>query len=100
MDILAIQNAIREDNVFFTEHAVQQMAKRGIDDDEVLETILSGEIIEEYPADKYGPSCLIYGQTDGGRHLHVVSSLPPRVRIITVYEPDSDEWLNNRRKKK
>lgn len=23
--------------------------------------ILSGEVIEEYPKDKYGPSCLIYG---------------------------------------
>lgn len=100
MDILPIQNAVREDNIFFTEHAVRQMAKRDINDDEVVETILSGEIIEEYPADKYSPSCLIYGQTENSRSLHVVSSLPPRVRIITVYEPDPDEWLDNRRRKK
>jgi hypothetical protein len=61
MDILAIQNAVREDNIFFTEHTARQMAKRNISDDEVVMTISSGEIIEEYPADKYGPSCLIYG---------------------------------------
>ena len=100
MDILAIQNSIREGNVFFTEHAVRQMAKRDINDDEVVEVILSGGIIEEYPADKYGPSCLIYGQTDNSRHLHVVCSLPPRVKIITIYEPDPDEWLDYRRRKK
>jgi hypothetical protein len=100
MDILAIQNAVREDNIFFTEHTARQMAKRNISDDEVVMTISSGEIIEEYPADKYGPSCLIYGQTENNRHLHVVCSLPPRVRIITVYEPDPDEWIDNRRRKK
>jgi len=100
MDILAIQNAVREDNIFFTEHTARQMAKRNISDDEVVMTISSGEIIEEYPADKYGPSCLIYGQTENSRHLHVVCSLPPRVRIITVSEPDPDEWIDNRRRKK
>lgn len=100
MDIVAIQNAVREDDVFFTDHVMRQMAKRDINDDEVVETILSGMIIEKYPADKYGPSCLVYGQTQKNRHLHVVCSLPPRVRIITAYEPDPDEWLDHRRRKK
>ena len=100
MNILAIQKEIREDNIFFSEHAVRQMAKRNINDNDVVETILSGEIIEEYPADKYSPSCLIFGETKSKRPLHVVCSLPPRVRIITVYQPDPDEWINNRRRKK
>jgi hypothetical protein len=34
-----------------------------------------GEIIEEYPDDKYSPSCLIYGKTEGGRELHVHAAL-------------------------
>ena len=53
MDILSIQNAVRESTIFFTDHAVRQMAKRNIDDLEVCEAILLGEIIEEYPEDKY-----------------------------------------------
>lgn len=61
---------------------------------------MSGEIIEEYPDDKYGPSCLLYGQTSADRPLHVLCSVPPRVRIITVYEPDPDEWLDNRVRRK
>jgi len=74
MDILAIQNAVREGSIFFTDHAVRQMAKRNIDDVEVCEVILSGEIIEKYPEDKYSPSCLVYG-------------------------PDPDEWAEYRRRK-
>lgn len=99
MDILGIQKAVHESAIFFTDHAVRQMAKRNIDDLEVCEAILSGEIIEEYPDDKYSPSCLVYGRTLKERHLHVVCSLPPRVRIVTVYDPDPDEWTDYRRRK-
>ena len=60
----------------------------------VMEAILNGEIIEEYPQDKYSPSCLIYGKTKAGRDLHVQVSLPPKVVVITTYEPDSDEWID------
>ena len=28
-------------------------------------------IIEDYPDDKYGPSCLILGYTKNGRPLHI-----------------------------
>ena len=72
------------------------MIKRSIDRVEIEETVLAGEIIEEYPDDKYSPSCLIYGKTDNGRDLHVQLSLPPLVVIITVYDPDPEEWINGK----
>lgn len=95
MDIEPIQQAARESNLIFTDHAIRQMAKRGIMDTEVGEAILSGAIIEENPEDKYSPSCLIYGHTQTGRPLHVLCSLPPRVRVITAYQPDPKEWFDN-----
>jgi len=51
-----------------------------------------GVVIEDYPDDKYGPSCLILGQTDEGRVLHIHVSYPPGVKIITVYVPRFDDW--------
>ena len=72
------------------------MIKRSIDRVEIEETVLAGEIIEEYPDEKYSPSCLIYGKTDNGRDLHVQLSLPPLVVIITVYDPDPEEWINGK----
>jgi len=55
--------------------------------------MLSGEVIEGYPKDKYGPSCLIYGVTKEGRILHVQCSIDP-VWVITAYDPalNPDEW--------
>lgn len=46
----------------FSLHAIEMMLKRDISEAEVEESVLNGEIIEEYPDDKYSPSCLIYGK--------------------------------------
>ena len=61
---------------------------------EVEEAVLRGEIIEEYPEDKYSPSCLVHGKTEKGRDLHVQVSLPPVVVVITTYDPDPKEWID------
>ncbi len=65
-----------------------------------LEEAIGGqsEIIEDYPEDKYGPSCLVLGFRKAGRPLHVQCSYPtrPLVKIITLYEPDPDLWIDFR----
>ena len=70
------------------------MIKRNVTRQEVEGAMLSGEIIEEYHDDKYSPSCLIYGKTEVGRDLHIQVSYPPSVVVITVYEPDPEEWVD------
>lgn len=68
---------------------------------EVKMALLAGEIIEDYPNDKYGPSCLIFGTSSIGRLLHVQCSYPtrPLVKVITVYEPNLMEWIDSRHRR-
>jgi hypothetical protein len=82
----------------FSKHAADQTLLRGIGVQEVREAIASGEVIEDYPDDKYGPSCLILGFTQARRPLHVQCSYPSRllIKIITTYEPDPDLWIDFR----
>lgn len=94
MTIEEIQDRIRQRDYRFSDHSVKRMIKRNVTRQEVENTIFTGEIIEEYPDDKYSPSCLVYGKTEIGRDLHVQVSLPPIVVIITVYEPDPEEWVD------
>ena len=94
MIIKKIKDKIQKGKYRFSDHAVKRMISRSIDRSEVEDVITRGEVIEEYPDDKYSPSCLIYGRTKKGRNLHVQVSLPPTVVIITVYEPESSEWIN------
>lgn len=94
MEIKDIQDKIRKADYRFSDHAAKMMIKRSIDRNEIEEAISGGEIIEEYPDDKYFPSCLIYGKTREGRNLHAQISLPPTVVVITIYEPDPSEWID------
>jgi len=91
-----ISSKIREGLYEYSQHAVDQSIVRMISTKEIHEAIERGKIIEDYPDDKYGPSCLIYGKTNEGRPIHVQCSYParPLVKIITVYEPDPALWIN------
>ena len=99
MDISLIQDKIRKGQYYWRQHAIERSIERQVAEEEVAEVILSGEIIEEHSEDKYGPSCLIFGRTRTGRSIHVQCSLPPSVWIITLYEPNPDEWINFRKRK-
>jgi hypothetical protein len=96
MTIKDIQDKIEIGEYRFSDHSVKRMIDKSIDRHEVEEAVQDGEIIEVYPDDKYSPSCLIYGKTSKERNLHVQVSYPPTVVVITIYEPDPEEWVNGR----
>jgi len=69
--IAEIREKIAQGQFEFTQHAVDQSILRRISVQELYEAIANGEIIEDYPRDKYDPSCLIFGFTKVGRPLHI-----------------------------
>ncbi len=103
MDVLqGIRDKIRYRQYEFSKHAVDQSIIRDISVTEIEQALLDrSEVIENYPDDKYGPSCLLLGFTDGGRPLHIQCSYPdrPLLKIVTVYEPDPDRWTDFRVRK-
>ena len=98
MNILkSIHDKVQQRKYELSKHAVDQSILRNINIDEIEEAIENkSEIIENYRDDKYGSSCLILGFTKSGRLLHIQCSYPnrPLLKIITLYEPDPDLWIN------
>jgi len=97
-----IRKKVRTDEFEFSKHAVDQSIIRRIKVQEVREAILrDSEIIEDYPDDKYGPSCLILGFTEGNRPLHIQCSYPSRpvIKIVTLYEPNPANWIDLKERK-
>jgi hypothetical protein len=89
--------------VLFLPHTVQQMSRpeRMINTAEVRQVVLTGEVIENYPEDPRGHSCLLLGYGEGRRPLHVVCA--PKVdylAIITAYLPSPDTWTEDFRTRK
>jgi hypothetical protein len=93
--LMEIQRKFASVKWVYTKHAVGESAiERGIWSYEVEEAIGRGKIIEDYPTDKYGPSCLILGW-EKKRPLHIQVSCPrseEKIEVITLYELDLEEW--------
>jgi hypothetical protein len=80
--------------ILFLPHAVTQMSQpdRMISTDETREAVFHGEIIEEYPEDQRGESCLVFHAKDQ-RVIHVVCSPKSEyLAIINAYLPATDQW--------
>ena len=96
IDLAELVSKIKNKQYEFSKHALDQSIVREISVSEMEQAILgNASIIENYPNDKYGPSCLIIGHTLNGRPLHVQCSHPNRslVKIITLYQPNPEHWL-------
>lgn len=94
MDIDEIKAKIRSEEYDLTVHALRRRVKRNISTSEIESAILSGEIIEEYPDDFPYPSCLINGFIKDEEPVHIVCAIAQRIKIITIYKPEEDEWID------
>ena len=95
-DINWIKQQILSENYQFRKHALERASERGIQPLDVKEALLSGNIIEDYPDDQRGHSCLVCGKTLLGHYLHVVCGLfDDIVWIVTAYEPEREDWIDN-----
>lgn len=97
-----IRTKVRNEMFELSAHALTRSTQRHILLDELIEAVVSGEVIEDYPNDRYGPSCLLLGYTHNKRPLHIQCSYPSRLvlKIITVYEPTIDKWETNLKTRK
>ncbi|MHB8370900.1 MAG: DUF4258 domain-containing protein [Leptospirales bacterium] len=97
-----IQSCIREGRIIWTYHANVRLLKRLISRQDIIVAVESYEILEDYPQDKYFPSCLVYLKNEG-RVFHFVCALDVierKVWIVTAYQPDPQEWDTDYRKRR
>jgi hypothetical protein len=60
---------------------------------EVRFTVESGALVEDYPDDPRGHSCLLLGYGEHNRPVHVVCAPKKKyLTIITAYLPVQEEW--------
>ena len=97
-DILSRVRSAARKRVLYVPHAVRQMLRpdRMITAEEVRRTIADGVVVENYPDDPRGHSCLILGRGHSDRPIHIVCAPKHEyLAIITAYIPDSSEWSDD-----
>ncbi len=103
MDLQEIQRVIRQGNYEFSFHAQQERLEENLDISEIEAALMgTAEILEDYPNDPRGESCLVLGFA-GAEPVHAVLGWAKRkqdgtkvLRVITVYIPTLPKWIDPR----
>lgn len=90
MDIKIIRDKVKRGEYDLSDHAHKERQAEQITTAEIEKTLLKGAIIEKYPEDPRGTSCLV-----AGKKLHVVCGFRgERLLIVTNYRPKMPTWVN------
>jgi hypothetical protein len=91
---------VREGTFYLTLHARNEAFNDRIDTDKVADMLLKGEMLEDYPENTRGHSCLILGW-ESGKAVHFVCGMKDdAVVIITLYKPSGSKWIDCRERRK
>ena len=94
VDLDGIRRLVLEGRYFFYTHALTEAKKDGVAPEDAAYTILTGEVIEEYPDRQ---RVLVFAMLPDEMPLHVVCdySQVNVLLIVTVYIPDDREWISS-----
>jgi len=99
--IEAVKEKIAQGRYIISFTHTEKLRQRRIKAEDIEQAVKTGTIIEDYPEDRRGPSCLILGFVSK-RPLHVVCGQldAEEILIITAYEPDPAEWESDGKTRK
>ena len=104
MDIQKIRKLVTQGKYELSKHAEKERQIDMIYMWELEETLRGCEIIENYPDDPSGASCLVLGFC-GSKPVHSVCTTrsdPEELLLITVYDPSKrpNKWTENYTKRR
>lgn len=97
MEIGEIQERVRREEYEISFHAEKERYTENITIYDLETAVYNGEILEDYPDDPRGPSCLVLGYSQN-RPIHIVCGYTTArwIRMITVYIPKPPKWINEK----
>ena len=97
MNIDDIIRAVKNNKIRISDHADEEAHNDDLSFDEIITSVIYGQIIEDYPHDKPYPSCLIFGENFRRDPIHSVWAFNTEncwAVLITVYRPDPKRWID------
>lgn len=94
MNASSIKEKVKNREYDLSIHAHNERQEEQITIDEIEKVLLKGGIIEKYPNDPRGESCLVAGIVSE-EPLHIVCCMRgERLLIVTVYRPKPPIWID------
>jgi hypothetical protein len=97
LDERSIGQAVQRGEYELSWHADEERLNDHLTIEDIEAVLQSCEILERYPQDPRGESCLVLGFC-GGRPVHIVcgSTRQGKLFLITVYIPGEPKWKDPR----
>jgi hypothetical protein len=94
-----VRKLVKAGKYEFSVHAEKERQADKITIEELEEALSSCKVIEDYPTDPCGASCLVLGFA-AERPVHAVCAVkqdPEEVLLITIYDPSKrpEKWTDN-----
>lgn len=102
MNVANIVEAINAGRVVRSRHGLREAAIDNLTLDEIYDSVVRGEIIEDYPDAYPLPACLVLGWNESQNPIHSVwayNQNTQTAKLVTVYRPNAERWTNWRIRK-
>ena len=91
-----IKKLIEHKDVLISSHGYDELANDGIMVKEIMQSVHSAIVIEDYPDFRKGPAVLLLQTDKDGNPIHTVWGIPkgeerPAV-LVTAYRPEPEKW--------
>ncbi|HEB30466.1 MAG TPA: DUF4258 domain-containing protein [Spirochaetes bacterium] len=94
-----IINLIEKDEIRISNHGYDELAEDGLLVKEIIESVKSGKVVEDYPEYSKGPCVLVLQRDKEENPIHVVWGIPKNVStpavLVTAYIPDCSIWKDD-----
>jgi len=99
-----IQDLVRQNEVRVSDHGYEELAADKISVRDIIDSLPSALVIEDYPDYPKGPCALVLLADRNGHPIHAVWGIPkgatsPAV-LVTAYRPDPDRWTGDFKRRK
>jgi len=100
VDTSFVRRKVESGEYDLSSHAHRERQEEQITVAEIEQALLTGDIIEKYPKDERGESCLVAAKTEN-KPMHIVcGKRDSRLLIVTVYRPKLPTWENYKQRTK
>lgn len=97
MNLEKLRQAIGGGRYEWRQHVIERLVERNISQADIVQAILEGEELKDYPEDRPYPSALFFAEMSGSP-LHTVVAYDEEndwAYIITAYVPDLEHFEND-----
>ena len=102
LDVHFIRESVSSGCYEISLHADAERLVDAITMEELEAALAECEVLEDYPDDQRGHSCLVFGRMPDEKAVHAVCGLTRQgtLVVITVYRPDVPKWIDERTRRK